>query len=46
MLLRTHTLAVILAKIESAEADVEKLTSGNATLQMYMDNLTKQIAKR
>jgi len=41
-----NDLRVILAKIQTAEGDVEKLTSGNATLQMYIDNLTKQIARR
>lgn len=38
--------AVLLDKVKSVESDVDKLTSGNATLQMYIDNLTMQMAKR
>ncbi|KZV88830.1 hypothetical protein EXIGLDRAFT_650760, partial [Exidia glandulosa HHB12029] len=41
-----NDLRVILSKIETSEKDIEKLTSGNQTLQMYIDNLTKQIAAR
>ena len=36
----------LLARVKSVEADVEKLTSGNTMLQMYIDNLTVQMAKR
>jgi hypothetical protein len=36
----------MLERVKSAEKDIEKLTSGNATLQMYIDNLTKQMAKQ
>ncbi|EIM81643.1 uncharacterized protein STEHIDRAFT_171931, partial [Stereum hirsutum FP-91666 SS1] len=39
-------LRVLLDKVKSVESDVDKLTSGNATLQMYIDNLTMQMAKR
>ncbi|KAH7103177.1 hypothetical protein BKA62DRAFT_768992 [Auriculariales sp. MPI-PUGE-AT-0066] len=39
-------LKVILDKVQAAEGECEKLSSGNATLQMYIDNLTKQIASR
>ncbi|EJD43945.1 hypothetical protein AURDEDRAFT_166999 [Auricularia subglabra TFB-10046 SS5] len=41
-----NDLRVIISKIQAAEADCDKLSSGNATLQMYIDNLTKQIAGR
>ncbi|KAG9121675.1 hypothetical protein FRC07_002278 [Ceratobasidium sp. 392] len=33
-------------RVQAVQTEVDKLTSGNATLQMYIDNLTKQIAKR
>lgn len=39
-------MTVILSKIQTTEADVDKLAAGNQTLQMYIDNLTKQIAAR
>ncbi|ETW81733.1 hypothetical protein HETIRDRAFT_317252 [Heterobasidion irregulare TC 32-1] len=39
-------LRVLLDRVKSVEADIEKLSSGNATLQMYIDNLTMQMAKR
>ena len=38
--------AVLLDRIKTVERDTEKLSSGNATLQMYIDNLTLQMAKR
>lgn len=38
--------SVLLDRVKSVEADIEKLSSGNATLQMYIDNLTMQMAKR
>ncbi|KAI0322035.1 hypothetical protein OF83DRAFT_1096359 [Amylostereum chailletii] len=38
-------LRVLLEKVKVAEKDVDKFTSGNATLQMYIDNLTLQMAK-
>ena len=38
-------VSVMLERVKSAEKDVDKLTGGNATLQMYIDNLTRQIAK-
>ncbi|KAL5520160.1 hypothetical protein ACEPAG_1820 [Sanghuangporus baumii] len=39
-------LRVMQSKVQSARSDIEKLASGNATLQMYIDNLTMQMAKR
>ncbi|KAG9093818.1 hypothetical protein FS749_013685 [Ceratobasidium sp. UAMH 11750] len=39
-------LRALVGRVQSVQAEVDKLTSGNATLQMYIDNLTKQIAKR
>ncbi|KAI0050378.1 hypothetical protein FA95DRAFT_1487360 [Auriscalpium vulgare] len=39
-------LRVLLERVKSVEQDADKLTSGNATLQMYIDNLTMQMAKR
>ncbi|KAI0670774.1 hypothetical protein C8Q78DRAFT_974578 [Trametes maxima] len=39
-------LRAMLAKTQGVQADVDKLVSGNETLQMYIDNLTMQMAKR
>jgi len=39
-------LRALLARVKTVEGDVDKLTSGNQTLQMYIDNLTKQMARR
>ncbi|TFY80214.1 hypothetical protein EWM64_g3799 [Hericium alpestre] len=39
-------LQVLLERVRSVEKDVEKLGAGNATLQMYIDNLTMQMARR
>ncbi|KAG9315697.1 hypothetical protein JVU11DRAFT_3344 [Chiua virens] len=39
-------LRALLTRVHSVQADVDKLTSENATLQMYIDNLTRQMAKR
>lgn len=36
----------MLAKVQAIQKDVDKLTSGNEVLQMYIDNLTQQMAKR
>ena len=36
----------MLAKVQTVQKDVDKLTSSNEMLQMYIDNLTKQMAKR
>jgi short coiled-coil protein len=36
----------MLARVKALQADVDKLTAGNATLQTYIDNLTVQMAKR
>jgi hypothetical protein len=38
--------AVLLERVKAVEKDTDKLSSGNATLQMYIDNLTMQMAKR
>ncbi|KAB5589237.1 hypothetical protein CTheo_7320 [Ceratobasidium theobromae] len=39
-------LRALLTRVQSVQGEVDKLSSGNAMLQMYIDNLTKQIAKR
>ncbi|KAJ7601012.1 hypothetical protein C8J56DRAFT_911861 [Mycena floridula] len=39
-------LRAMLARVQTIQKEVEKLTSGNETLQMYIDNLTVQMAKR
>lgn len=39
-------LRAMLAKVQTVQKDVDKLTSSNEMLQMYIDNLTKQMAKR
>jgi len=39
-------LKALLAKVQTVQKEVEKLASGNETLQMYIDNLTVQMAKR
>lgn len=39
-------LQAMLAKVQAVQKDVDKLTSSNEMLQMYIDNLTKQMAKR
>lgn len=36
----------MLARVKAVQSDVDKLTSGNQTLQVYIDNLTLQMAKR
>jgi hypothetical protein len=36
----------LLARVQGVEKEVDKLASGNETLQMYIDNLTVQMAKR
>ena len=36
----------MLAKVGATQKEVDKLISGNETLQMYIDNLTVQMAKR
>jgi len=36
----------MLIKVQNVQADVDKLISGNETLQTYIDNLTVQMAKR
>ncbi|PIL22507.1 hypothetical protein GSI_15196 [Ganoderma sinense ZZ0214-1] len=39
-------LRAMMAKTKGVQTDVDKLISGNETLQMYIDNLTMQMAKR
>lgn len=39
-------LRVLQERVKAVERDTDKLLSGNATLQMYIDNLTLQMAKR
>jgi len=39
-------LRALLARVKGVQADIDKLASGNETLQMYIDNLTMQMAKR
>ncbi|KAF8908917.1 hypothetical protein CPB84DRAFT_1843278 [Gymnopilus junonius] len=39
-------LKAMLAKAQTVQKEVDKLVSGNETLQMYIDNLTVQMAKR
>ncbi|KIM66624.1 hypothetical protein SCLCIDRAFT_292857 [Scleroderma citrinum Foug A] len=41
-----NDLRALLARAHSVQGDVDKLTSENATLQVYIDNLTMQMAKR
>ncbi|KAI0304360.1 hypothetical protein B0F90DRAFT_1625927 [Multifurca ochricompacta] len=41
-----NDLRVLLERVKTVEKDTDKLSSGNATLQMYIDNLTLQMAKR
>jgi short coiled-coil protein len=36
----------ILGRVTTVQSDVDKLKSGNETLQLYIDNLTMQMAKR
>ncbi|KAG2141334.1 hypothetical protein DEU56DRAFT_755032 [Suillus clintonianus] len=38
--------SALVARVHSVQSDVDKLTSENSTLQMYIDNLTMQMAKR
>ena len=42
----TNPYLAIMTKAKGVQADVDKLASGNETLQMYIDNLTMQMAKR
>ncbi|KZO97034.1 hypothetical protein CALVIDRAFT_536498 [Calocera viscosa TUFC12733] len=39
-------LRIMLSRIQTVQGDIDKLKSDNATLQMYIDNLTKQMARR
>jgi len=39
-------LRALLSRAEAVQGEVDKLASGNSTLQTYIDNLTMQMAKR
>ncbi|KAF8895408.1 hypothetical protein BD779DRAFT_1499342 [Infundibulicybe gibba] len=39
-------LRTLLSRVQAVQKEVDRLTSGNETLQMYIDNLTVQMAKR
>jgi len=39
-------LKALYTRVQSVQKEVDKLHSGNETLQMYIDNLTVQMAKR
>ncbi|KAL1758384.1 hypothetical protein FB107DRAFT_207312 [Schizophyllum commune] len=39
-------LRLLLNRVQTLQKDVEKLSGGNETLQMYIDNLTKQMARK
>ncbi|KAK2465228.1 hypothetical protein APHAL10511_002582 [Amanita phalloides] len=39
-------LRTMLSRVQTVQKEIDKLTSGNETLQMYIDNLTMQMAKR
>ncbi|KAG8940735.1 hypothetical protein FRC04_005059 [Tulasnella sp. 424] len=39
-------LRTLLARVKTVQGEVDKLQSGNATLKMYVENLTKQASKR
>ncbi|KZS93548.1 hypothetical protein SISNIDRAFT_454751 [Sistotremastrum niveocremeum HHB9708] len=41
-----NDLRALLGRTKTVQGDIEKLTAENATLQMYIDNLTRQIARR
>ncbi|EPT05283.1 hypothetical protein FOMPIDRAFT_1045339 [Fomitopsis schrenkii] len=41
-----ENLGTLLDRVRSVQGDVDKLLSENETLQMYIDNLTMQMAKR
>lgn len=39
-------ISALYERAQAVQKEVDKLTSGNETLQMYIDNLTVQMAKR
>ncbi|KAJ3868804.1 MAG: hypothetical protein NXY57DRAFT_972801 [Lentinula lateritia] len=39
-------LKALYSRVQSVQKEVNELHSGNETLQMYIDNLTVQMAKR
>lgn len=42
----SHGFSALVARVRTVQKEVDKLTAGNETLQMYIDNLTMQMAKR
>jgi hypothetical protein len=38
--------SALVSRVQSVQKEVDKLEGGNQTLQMYIDNLTVQMAKR
>ncbi|CCM03497.1 uncharacterized protein FIBRA_05631 [Fibroporia radiculosa] len=41
-----ENLRALLERVKGVQGDVDKISSENETLQMYIDNLTMQMAKR
>jgi len=41
-----EALRAMMNKVQTVQKEIDKLASGNETLQMYIDNLTVQMAKR
>lgn len=39
-------ILVMLERVKATDQEIKKLTTENETLQMYIDNLTVQMAKR
>ncbi|KAF8341293.1 uncharacterized protein EI90DRAFT_3033390 [Cantharellus anzutake] len=39
-------LRVLLERTEKVQGEVDKLVAGNGMLQTYIDNLTKQLARK
>ena len=39
----TDALQALVGRVQSLQEEVDKLTSGNEMLQMYIENLSKQI---
>ncbi|KJA24057.1 hypothetical protein HYPSUDRAFT_214802 [Hypholoma sublateritium FD-334 SS-4] len=46
ILVSQEALRAMMSKVQTVQKDIDKLASGNETLQMYIDNLTVQMAKR
>jgi len=43
---RQEDLKALLSRVKTVQGEADKLSSDNQTLQMYIDNLTKQLARR